>query len=190
MRAIVCTDFAGTLRKLIWITENRTGVSAGICETPTNPHATYHVDGTHHHKLTHRGRTLKVFPEKKTPIRNIKGQEQLLGTAAFYVEDTMKRLPEFTPDGRAWSIVVLGQSVFRGIGAASFNSYIVHRKAEAQFLKTAYTDYECGNFLLVAVHMFSLECFPDHKVGLIVYRGKGKVEPSAGGNAALPRASA
>lgn len=72
----------------------------------------------------------------------------------------MKRLPEFTPDGRVWSIVVLGQSVFQGIGAAAFNSYILHRKAEAQFLEDAYTQYDCGNLLLVAVHIFSLERFP------------------------------
>lgn len=182
MRAIVCTDFAGTLRKLIWITENRTGISAGICDASANPHATYHVDGTYHHKLTQRGRTLKVLPSKKTPIVDIGGQEQLLGTAAFYVEDTMKRLPEFSPDGRAWSTVVLGQSVFQGIGAAAFNTYIIHRNVEPKFLEEAYTQYDSGNFLLVTVQMFSLASFRDHKVGLIVYRGKGNVEPASGGN--------
>jgi hypothetical protein len=45
MRAIIATDFRGTLRKVLWLTENRTGVSAGICERAPDPHATYHVDG-------------------------------------------------------------------------------------------------------------------------------------------------
>ena len=64
MRAIICTDYSGHLRKLIWLTENKTGISAGICEPDTNPHATYHVDGTYHVKL--RGRTVKMStPEKR-----------------------------------------------------------------------------------------------------------------------------
>jgi hypothetical protein len=37
MRAIIATDFDGYLRKLIWLTENQTGVSTGICERTPNP---------------------------------------------------------------------------------------------------------------------------------------------------------
>ena len=66
------------------MTENKTGISAGICEPGTNPHATYHVDGTYHHKLTNRGRTVKMpAPEKKTPLVSITAKQQLLGTAVF-----------------------------------------------------------------------------------------------------------
>jgi hypothetical protein len=68
MRAIICIDYSGHLRKLIWLTENTTGISAGICEPDTNPHATYHVDGTYHHKLTHRGRTVKMSTPEKIGI--------------------------------------------------------------------------------------------------------------------------
>ena len=174
MRAIICTDYAGHLRKLIWLTENKTGISAGICEPDTNPHATYHVDGTYHHKFTHRGRTVKMStPEKRVPLASITAKQQLLGTAAFYAEDTMTRLPRFAPDGRADTIVVLGQSVFSNIRCAAFNSYILHRNHESAFLGDAYSNYEDGSFTLVAVNVFSLEFFPDHKVGLIMYKGRG-----------------
>lgn len=60
MRAIICTDYSGHLRKLIWLTENETGISAGICERDANPHATYHVDGSYHLKLTQRGCRVKI----------------------------------------------------------------------------------------------------------------------------------
>jgi hypothetical protein len=172
MRAVICTDYANQLRKLIWVTENKTGISAGICERDANPHATYHVDGTYHHKLTHRGQTLTLSPTKKVPLASIKPKEQLLGTAAFYAEDTMRLLPLFTPDGRADSMVILSQSVFSDIRCAAFNSYILHRDHEADFLKDTYAHYECDSFMLVAVNIFGLEFFPDHKVGMIVYRGR------------------
>jgi hypothetical protein len=42
---------------------------------------------------------------------------------SFYVENTMKRLPRFRPDRRVDALLVLGQSVFRDIGCASFNIY-------------------------------------------------------------------
>jgi len=72
MRAIICTDYSGDLRKLIWLTENKTGISAGICEADTNPHATYHVDGTYHHKINHHGRTIEISPSKeKIPLAAI-----------------------------------------------------------------------------------------------------------------------
>ncbi|MBZ5637044.1 MAG: hypothetical protein LAO55_28300 [Acidobacteriia bacterium] len=174
MRAIICTDYSGHLRKLIWLTENKTGISAGICEPATNPHATYHIDGTYHHKLTHRGRTVKMStPEKRAPLVSITAKQQLLGTAAFYADDTMTRLPRFAPDGRADTIVVLGQSVFSDIRCAAFNSYILHRNHESAFLGDAYSNYEDGSFTLVAVNVFGLEFFPDHKVGLIMYKGRG-----------------
>src|SRR5213075_2260789 len=67
MRAIIATDFGGHLLKLIWLTENKTGVSAGICDRIPNPHATYHKDGTYHYKITSKGRVLKIFPEKRAP---------------------------------------------------------------------------------------------------------------------------
>ena len=173
MRAIICTDYAGHLRKLIWVTENKTGVSAGTCERDTNSHATYHVDGTYHNKLTHRGETLALWPTKKVPLASIKAKEQLPGAAAFYAEDTMGLLPLFTLDDRADCMVILGQSVFNNIRCAAFNSYILHRTHETDFLRDAYSCYENGSFTLVAVNVFSLELFPDHKVGMIVYNGRG-----------------
>ena len=83
MRAIIATDFRGTLRKVLWLTENRTGVSAGICERAPDPHATYHVDGMYHHRVRSKGRLLTIAPEKRTPIRSIADQTQLFGTDAF-----------------------------------------------------------------------------------------------------------
>ena len=83
MRAIIATDFRRTLRKVLWLTENRTGVSAGICERAPDPHATYHVDGMYHHRVRSKGRLLTIAPEKRTPIRSIADQTQLFGTDAF-----------------------------------------------------------------------------------------------------------
>jgi hypothetical protein len=178
MRAIICTDYSSHLRKLIWLTEYRTGISAGIYERETNPHATYHMDGTYHYKLTHRGRTVKMLPpEQKVPLVAITAKEQLLGTGEFYTDDTMNRLPLFTPDSRVDIVVVLGQSVFRNIRFAAFNSHILHRNHESAFFTDAYSTYENGSFTLVAVNVFSLDLFPDHKVGVIVYKGRGTFTP-------------
>ena len=66
MRAIIATDFDGRLRKLVWITENATGVSAGICEGKPNPHATYHVDGTYHCKLDSNRARSRFSPAPRT----------------------------------------------------------------------------------------------------------------------------
>lgn len=199
MRAIICTDYSGHLRKLIWLTENETGISAGICERDTNPHATYHVDGTYHLKLTHRGRGVKTNTEKKMPLASITVKQPLLVTAAFYAHDTMNRLPLFKPDGRADTIVILGQSVFSGIRCAAFSTYILHRNHESAFLADAYSTYENGSFTLVAVNVFGLAFFPEHKVGMIVYKGRGEIgqqsleravetgaAPDRGGTSTLP----
>ncbi len=172
MRALICTNYSGHLRKLIWVTENKTGVFAGICESETDPHASYHADGTYHHKLVHRGEKMTIFPQKKPQLASIPSKEQLLGTAAFYAEDTMSRLPLFTPDGRANSMVILSQSVFSNIRCAAFNSYILHRDHETDFLNETYSHYENDSFMLVTVNVFGLEFFPNHKVGMIVYKGR------------------
>jgi len=172
MRAIIATDFEGHLRKLIWLTENKAGVSAGICEGTPDPHATYHADGRFHCKITSKGRVLKLLSEKKPPLTAITTREQLLGTASFYAEDIMKRLPPFRPDRRVDALLVLGQSVFRDIACASFNIYIVNRDHEAQFVQHAYSSYEAGDFMLVAVNLFKLECFTGHELGVVIYKGR------------------
>ena len=172
MRAIICTDYLGHLRKLIWITEHKSGIFAGICESEMDPHASYHADGTYHLKIVHCGKKTTLLPEKKPPLVSLTVKQQLLGTATFYAEDTMNRLPIFTPDGRANSMVILSQSVFSNIRCAAFNSYIIHRNHETDFLKETYIDYENDSFILVAVNVFGLDFFPNHKVGMIVYKGR------------------
>jgi len=172
MRAIIATDFRGTLRKVLWLTENRTGVSAGICERAPDPHATYHVDGMYHHRVRSKGRLLTIAPEKRTPIRSIADQTQLFGTDAFYSEAIMNRLPVFKPNRRVDALLVLGQSVFSDIACASFNIYIIHRSHEAKFVAEAYSFYEDQAFMVVAVNLFGLQIFSDHQVGVIIYKGK------------------
>ncbi len=172
VRAIIATDFGGHLRKLVWLTESQTGISAGIYERTPNPHATYHADGTFHVKITSRGRTIKPLTEKKCPLRMIATQDQLLGTAAFYSKDVMIRLPRFRPDRRIDALLVLGQSVFSDINCASFNIAVVHRDHEAVFIKGAYSSYEDPSFMLVAVNLFALDYFVDHRIGVIIYKGR------------------
>jgi hypothetical protein len=172
MRAIIATDFDSRLRKLVWITENSTGVSAGICEGKPDPHATYHVNGTHHCKIRIRGRVLTIFREKKSPLHEIHSEQQLLGTAAFYANETMRRLPMLNSDPRLDTLLVLGQSVFRDINCASFNISIVHPNRESAFIDRAYSSYEDGSFMLVAVHLFPLVRFPEQKIGVVIYKGR------------------
>lgn len=172
MRAIICTDFVEHLRKLIWITEYETGVSVGMYDSHANPHATYHMDGSYHCKITAKNHPLKFASEKKPPIAEITAEEPLLGMATFYVEDIMNRLPLYTPDDRADSTVFLGQSVFSNIRVAAFNAYIIHRNHEITFLEKVYPKYDNEAFMLVTVNLFGLDLFPDHKVGLLVYKGR------------------
>ena len=172
VRAIIATDFHGQLRKLVWLTENKTGISAGICEGIPDPHVTYHVDGKYHHKLTSKGRLLTIFPEKRVPLRSISTQAQLFGTAAFYDDAIMKRLPVFNPNRRVDALLVLGQSVFSDIGCASFNICVLHRSYEAKFVSNAYSSYEDPSFMVVAVNLFGLHIFTDHQLGVIIYKGK------------------
>ncbi len=172
MRAIIATDFGGQLRKLVWLTENKSGLSAGICESIPDPHATYHVDGTYHNKIRSKGRLLTIAPEKRVPLRSISTKAQLFGTAAFYSDAVMKRLPVFTPNRRVDALLVLGQSVFSDIACASFNIYILHRSYEAKFVAEAYSCYEDRSFMVVAVDLFGLHIFTDHQLGVIIYKGK------------------
>jgi hypothetical protein len=172
MRAIIATDFDSRLRKVVWITENATGVSAGICEGKPDPHATYHADGTHHCKIRVKGRGLTIFREKKCPLQEIHSEQQLLGTAAFYANETMRRLPTLDADARLDTLLVLGQSVFRDIGCASFNIAIVHRNHESAFIDRAYSSYEDGSFMLVAIHLFPLVRFREQKIGVVIYKGR------------------
>ena len=160
------------MRKLLWLTENETGVSAGICERTPNPHTTYHADGTYHHKFTSKGRVLTVDPEKKLPLRDIATQQQLFGTGFFYVDDIMRRLPQFTPNRRVDALLVIGQSVFKDIACAAFNIYIVRRSHEAKFVAEAYSSYEDKSFMIVAVNLFGLHVFTDHQLGVIIYKGR------------------
>ena len=172
MRAIIATDFESQLRKVVWITENPTGVSAGICERKPNPHATYHIDGTHHYKIRSKGRVLKMFEEKKCPLAQIKGRQPLLVTGAFYAANTMRHLPRLSSDPRLDTLLVLGQAVFRDIGCASFSIEILHQSCESAFIDDAYSSYEDESFTLVAVHLLPLVRYPAQKVGVVIYKGR------------------
>jgi hypothetical protein len=172
MRAIIATDFRRQLRKLIWVTENRTGISAGICEAAPNLHATYHADGKVHRKVTVKGQVLNIDPEKKIPLREITTKEQLLGTGFFYVDNIMRRLPKFNPDRRIDALLVLGQSVFKDIEAVGFNIDILNRTQEAAFIENAYSSYEDKSFMVVAVNLFRLHLFTEHQIGVIIYKGR------------------
>jgi hypothetical protein len=172
MRAIIATDFESHLRKVVWITENPGGVSAGICERKPDPHATYHVDGTYHCKIRSKGLDFTAFQEKKCPLAEIQTEQPLLVTGAFYEDDTMRRLPLLSSDPRVDTLLVLGQSVFRDIGCASFSISILHQSCESGFIDGAYSSYEDGSFALVAVHLFPLERFPEQKVGVVIYKGR------------------
>jgi hypothetical protein len=122
----------------------------------------------------------------RPPLKSISTKAQLLGTAAFYDDGIMKRLPIFTPNRRVDALLVLGQSVFRDIACASFNIYILHRTYEAKFVAEAYSDYEDSSFMVVAVDLFGLHIFTDHQLGVIIYKGKKSpasnqsLEPTAG----------
>ena len=186
MRAIIATDFCGELRKVVWLTENKTGISAGICEGVPDPHATYHENGRYHHRVRSKGRLLTIAPEMRPPLRSISTKAQLFGTAAFYDDAIMKRLPVFTPNRRVDALLVIGQSVFRDIACASFNICVLHRSYEAKFIREAYSDYEDSSFMVVAVDLFGLHIFTDHQLGVIIYKGKKSptsnqsLEPTAG----------
>jgi hypothetical protein len=144
MRAIIATDFRGTLRKVFWITENRKGISAGICERAPDPHA----------------------------IRSLAEQAQLFDSTAFYTHAIMNRLPIFKPNRRIDALLVLGESVFSDIACASFNICLVHRSYEAKFVAGAYSSYEDQSFMVVSVNLFGLHIFSDHQVGVIIYKSK------------------
>jgi hypothetical protein len=171
MRAIIATDFASQLRKLLWITENNSGVSAGIYDKEADPHATYHVDGTHHFKVKRAGRT-HTLKKKKRLLTSIDTEEGVLNTSAYYTENVMKRLPKFTSDERADILIVIGRSVFHDIGSASFEFSIIHRSYEPQFIREAYSSYQHQNFILISVNVFALQRFTSHKVGVLIYKGR------------------
>ena len=97
---------------------------------------------------------------------------QLFGTAAFYSEAVMKRLPVFTPNRRVDALLVLGQSVFRDIECASFSIHVIHRSYEANVITGAYSSHEDSSFMVVAVNLFGLHIFTDHQLGVIIYKGK------------------
>ena len=99
-------------------------------------------------------------------------EQPLLVTGAFYADDTMRRLPLLSSDPRVDTLLVLGQSVFRDIGCASFSISILHQSCASRFIDGAYSSYEDGSFALVAVHLFPLERFPEQKVGVVIYKGR------------------
>jgi hypothetical protein len=181
MRTIIATDFGGQLRKLTWVTENRRGVSAGICDPKHNPHATYHVDGTFHYKLASEKRVSKIT-ETKVPLKQFAGEQQLLGTGFVYNDNIMSRLPEFTPDRRVDVLLVLGQSVFRDVGYLAFNIYLIHRTHEPAFLAQAYSFYEDKSFMLVTVNLSKLHLFTDHELGVIIYKRRKTKGATASGH--------
>ena len=172
MRAIIATDFDSHLRKVVWITENATGVSAGICERRPNPHATYHIDGTYHCRIKTKGRSLTLFQEKKCPLTEIEKLQPLLVTGAFYADNTMRRLPRLSSDARVDTLLVLAQDVFRDIGCASFSISIFHQSCESRFIDDAYSSYKDGSFMLVDIHLLPLVRCPEQKVGVVIYKGR------------------
>src|SRR3954451_10874581 len=111
---------------------------ASVMQNAT-PHATYHVDGTYHHKIKSQKGVSEIFPEKKVPLRDIATEQQLLGTGFAYSDDIMAHLPQFTPDRRADVLLVLAQSVFSDVGYLAFLIQIIHRTHEPAFLTQAYS---------------------------------------------------
>src|SRR5438270_13060256 len=100
MRAFVCTDYDSTIRKLVWLNESRAGVYVGMYDEKKNPHTSYHADGRHHTKITFGGKEVEVFQKLREPIKSISKYQEIIGTGAFYADDTMQRLPQFESESK------------------------------------------------------------------------------------------
>jgi hypothetical protein len=172
MRAFVCTDYDSTIRKLVWLNESRAGVYVGMYDEKDNPHTSYHADGRHQSKMTLGGKEVEVFREQRKSITSISGYQQIISHAAFYADNTMRRLPQFESESKETAFVVIGRAIFRHVEVLAMNTFIVKRQYEARFLKRMYVDYETDSFELVAVSTFRLEHFPSHNVSIVLYRAK------------------
>ena len=137
-----------------------------------DPHTSYHADGRHHTKIIRGGKELEIFREQREPITSISKYQQIIGTGAFYADNTMRRLPQFENESKETAFVLIGRAIFRHVEALAMNTFIVNRDYEATFLKRMYADYETGSYELVAVCTFRLEHFPSHNVSIVLYRVK------------------
>ena len=174
MRAFICTDFESEFRRLVWLTEFKSGVSVGLYNGKSDPHATYHTDGTFQHKITTSRGVVCIQDSKKKPaLVEITQKEQLLNTSVEYNDVIMSRHTIFKPDHRTRAVVFLPHALFLGTNAIALNSSIINCKYEEDYIQHAYDDfYQDKSFKLVAVYVLALDLFTNHKVGLIIYTGK------------------
>jgi hypothetical protein len=80
--------------RLFGMNESRSGVYVGMYDEKANPHTSYHADGLHHIKITHRGKELVIFEEQRKPITLISGNQSIITHGASYTDSTMDRLPQ------------------------------------------------------------------------------------------------
>jgi hypothetical protein len=172
MRAFVCTDYDSTIRKLVWLNESPAGVYVGLYDEKDDPHTSYHADGRHHTRITRGGKEVEISREQGEPIASIARYQQIIGTGAFYADNTMRRLPQFESESKETAFVLIGRAIFRHVEALGMNTFIVKRDYEATFLKRMYADYQTGSHELVAVSTFRLEHFRSHSVSIVLYRVK------------------
>lgn len=172
MRAFVCTDYDSTIRKLVWLNESSAGIYVGMYDEKHDPHTSYHVDGRHHTKITRGEEEVEIFREQREPITSISKYQQIIGTGAFYVDNTMRRLPQFENESKETAFVLIGRAIFRHVEALAMHTFIVKRQYEANFLKEMYSAYQNDSYELVVVSTFRLEHFPSHNVSIVLYRVK------------------
>lgn len=173
MRTCICVNYEGRAYKLVWINEDSKGIYLGWYGAVAGMHVSYHSDGSKHFRQPDS--SIPHPPHDGTAIADIDRFVQV-GFQAIPLYQDMLSIAGFEyrqEDKKSSNVIILPHSQFAG-GTLALDAYILHREKEAEFVDFAFSRQSGLPYDFVALHLFSLFYFPNHKVGLVILSGKNE----------------
>ena len=172
-RLFICVNYQGKPYKLIWFNEDSTGVYIGLYGLVQGVHFSYHQDGIKHFKIPDSKEYLQEH--QGLPIAQITDFAQITFQAIpLYPQMMAITGNEYRQDDKNSTNAIFIEGSIFSEGMIGLSSYLINRKSEQIFVDYLYSDTFQPHYEILVCNIFALNFFPQHKLGLIILKGKNE----------------
>ena len=170
-RLFICINYQGKPYKLMWFNEDAKGVYIGHYGMVQGAHFSYHQDGIKHFKIPNSKEYLQEH--QGLPIAQITDFAQI-GFHAIPLYPQMMAITgnEYRHDDKYSTNAIFIEGSIFSEDMIGLSSFLINRKSEQVFVDYLYSNTFQPHYEILVCNIFTLNFFPQHKLGLIIQKRK------------------
>jgi hypothetical protein len=175
-RASICVQRAGTIYRLAWFTESKTGIYFGHLGADKDHHHSYHEDGVRHYKAG----TATHHESADTPVSSHAGYRQLLNSNCALSAEWLNARTKFNPPERPEVVITVDEAAAAGKDSLLTDWYLTER-ADEPTLRAMLERLARDNqqLTLVRIQSVPLDYYLGHSVCIALWVGNTR-DPGRG----------